>query len=110
MVRKTNALIQAALALLDQPDGPHWGYDLSRRTGVRSGVLYPILNRMLAANWVDSWWEDAGELEENRSPRRYYRLTPDGRGQLAALIDEARDDPRFSTLIADQQKTEGNKP
>jgi PadR family transcriptional regulator PadR len=38
-MRKTHALIQVAIALLDDPTGRHWGYQLSKQSGVRSGVL-----------------------------------------------------------------------
>ena len=44
---KGHPLVQVAMAVLANPTSRHWGYELSRQTGVRSGVLYPMLTRML---------------------------------------------------------------
>lgn len=40
---KIDARVRVAEALMGDPDGRHWGYDLSRRSGVRSGIAYPVL-------------------------------------------------------------------
>jgi PadR family transcriptional regulator PadR len=98
-MRRTYALIQVALALMEDPTGRHWGYDLSRRAGVRSGVLYPILHRMLDEAWLEDGWEDAAQLSGKRPPRRYYELTDEGRIELGALLQEARSDARFRSLV-----------
>jgi DNA-binding PadR family transcriptional regulator len=48
---------QAALtALVEDPAGWHHGYALSRRTGLASGTLYPILRRLLDAGLVEARW------------------------------------------------------
>jgi PadR family transcriptional regulator PadR len=99
-VRKTHALIQVAIALIEDVDARQWGYDLSRRSGVRSGVLYPILSRMLAEDWMTDGWEGRDDIKGKRPPRRYYELTDSGRRELGALLAEARADERFRTLGA----------
>jgi PadR family transcriptional regulator PadR len=99
-MRKTHALIQVALALMNDPCGRHWGYDLSRRGGVRSGVLYPILHRMLDEGWLTDGWENQAQITDKRPARRYYELTNEGRIELGALLNEARNDARFGSLIA----------
>ena len=88
MRRTANTLAVAAVLLAD-PDGRHYGYDLSRRAHVRSGRLYPMLTRMLNAGWLADGWEDPATIG-GRPPRRYYQLTTDGRTQLAALMDGAK--------------------
>ncbi len=98
-MRRTHALIQVALALMGDPASRHWGYDLSRRAGVRSGVLYPILHRMLDEGWLEDGWEDPAQLSGKRPPRRYYELTDEGKIQLGALLQEARNDARFGALL-----------
>jgi len=92
-------LIQVILALMDDPTGQHWGYALSKRSGVRSGVLYPILQRLLEEGWLDDGWEDPAEISGKRPPRRYYRLTGEGETELAAILKEARRDARFGALV-----------
>jgi PadR family transcriptional regulator, regulatory protein PadR len=98
-MRRTYALIQVALALMEDPTGRYWGYELSRQAGVRSGVLYPILHRMLDEGWLEDGWEDPAQLGGKRPPRRYYELTDRGRLELGAVLQEARSDARFRSLV-----------
>ena len=46
---------------------------------VEHGSLYPALHRLEDRAWIASFW---GTSENNRKAR-YYRLTPEGRKQLA---------------------------
>lgn len=46
---------------------------------VEHGSLYPALHRLEDRRWIASFW---GTSENNRKAR-YYRLTPEGRKQLA---------------------------
>lgn len=88
MVRRTANALAVAAALLDQPDAHHYGYNLGKRSGVRSGRLYPMLSQMLAVGWLTDGWEDAeATRREGRPPRRYYLLTDTGRAQLAAFME-----------------------
>jgi PadR family transcriptional regulator PadR len=97
-MRVTHALVQVALALLDAPDDRHWGYELSQTSGIRSGVLYPMLRRMLDDGWLADGWENPAELTGKRPPRRYYTVTEKGWLELGALRSNAQQDPRFSGL------------
>jgi PadR family transcriptional regulator PadR len=102
-MRKTYALIQIAMALMADASGRHWGYELSKQSGVRSGVMYPALQRMLERGWLSDGWEEQAQDEKGgRPPRRYYELTDDGKSALGALIAEARRDARFSAVMAGQ--------
>lgn len=89
--------MEVAVAIMSDPAGQHWGYALMRESGVRSGVLYPILARMLADGWLADGWEDPATTG-GRPPRRYYELTEKGRGELGALLARARSDARFRGL------------
>ncbi|MGH9287079.1 MAG: PadR family transcriptional regulator [Acidimicrobiales bacterium] len=99
-MRKTHAVVQVALALMADPGGRHWGYDLSRSGGVASGVVYPILDRMFTAGWLADDRTDPTAGREYRPPRRYYEITAGGRAALTGLLAEAGRDPRFSALIS----------
>lgn len=105
MRRRTRALVQVAMALLSGPTR-HWGYELSKRADVRSGVLYPMLSRMLDEGWVQDGWEDPNTLCDKRPPRRYYELTPKGRLALGGVVQQARRDSRFADLFT----TPGSDP
>jgi PadR family transcriptional regulator, regulatory protein PadR len=89
-MRRTARLAEVAAALLEEPYGRHWGYKLMRSSGVRAGVLYPMLTRMLEEGWVTDGWEDRAQIAEKRPPRRYYELTDLGRRELAAAVRTAQ--------------------
>ncbi|GAA3352106.1 hypothetical protein GCM10020366_58390 [Saccharopolyspora gregorii] len=92
--------MQVALALMEQPEGSHWGYELGKQAGVRSGVLYPMLTRMLNEGWLVDGWEDPESIGK-RPPRRYYELTENGKRALGALLSSAASDARFKGLRLD---------
>jgi PadR family transcriptional regulator PadR len=102
-MRRTYALVQVALALMADPGGRHWGYELGKQSGVRSGVMYPLLQRMLEQGWLaDGWEEQAQAGRAKRPPRRYYELTDEGRMALGAVIAGAPGDARFVPLTSHQ--------
>jgi len=51
---------------------------------VEEGSLYPALQRMLIKGWVAADWKQS----DNNRRARYYRLTPEGRKQMAREVDE----------------------
>ena len=85
----TEALILAALS-----GGPLHGYAIARRIEeltesyltVNEGSLYPTLHRLEREGAVTASWEAASGRR-----RRCYRITPKGRGVLAALRREWRE-------------------
>ena len=102
-MRRTYALVQVALALMDDASSRHWGYELSKRSGVRSPVMYGILQRMLDEGWLTDGWEEQAQVgRSKRPPRRYYELTEPGKIALGAVIAEARRDARFRPIVAPQ--------
>lgn len=68
--------------------GRHWsyGYELSSRTGIRSGTLYPLLIRLESQGYLEAEWQPPSAA--GRPPRHAYRLTAAGqalaRSQAAA--------------------------
>jgi PadR family transcriptional regulator PadR len=107
-MRKTHALVQVAATLMADPDEKHWGYNTSKKAGVRPAVLYPIFDRMLTDGWLSDGWEESA-AGKKRPPRRYYEITEQGRAALAALLLQASRDPRFARLDLnhDEKLTKG---
>jgi PadR family transcriptional regulator, regulatory protein PadR len=60
--------------MLKQPRAWHFGYQLSKETGLKSGTLYPILRRLRDDGYLISKW-DKPPLK-GKPPRHSYRLTP----------------------------------
>lgn len=66
-------------AFLREPNRDRYGLEIGKSAGLKSGTLYPILARLEAAGWVVSEWEQIDPSVEGRRPRRYYRLTGEGK-------------------------------
>jgi PadR family transcriptional regulator len=59
------------------PDDPAWGLKLCEQTGHGTGTIYPALDRLLQAGWIEDRWEEPPP--EDRPSRRYYTITAVGR-------------------------------
>ncbi len=99
-----NALLHGtldALILKTLKGGPLHGYAIARSIEegsgecvfVEEGSLYPALYRMERRGWIDAEW---GTSELGRRAK-LYRLTAEGRRQLAAEMDAWR---RFSAGVS----------
>lgn len=71
---------------LDAPAVEHYGLEISKATGMKSGTLYPVLNRLERAGWLESGWEAIDPRVEGRRPRRYYKITANGRAEATAAF------------------------
>ena len=81
----------AALILQALANGYQYGFDIMDITGLPSGTVYPALRRLEEAGFVDSKWEKAHIAQkEQRPPRKYYELTPDGDDALAEALKRYR--------------------
>ncbi|MGW5721581.1 PadR family transcriptional regulator [Amycolatopsis sp. NPDC003865] len=90
--------MQLAAALMAAPDDRHWGYQLSKKSGVRSGAMYPRLTSMLEEGWLEDGWQTQEEAA-GRPPRRYYTLTEKGKVDLGVLLEKAQQDRRFQSPV-----------
>lgn len=63
-------------ALLTAFPARTYGYDLSRSTRLKSGTLYPILQRLHEQGYLHAEWESSPPT--GRPPRHLYRLTEAG--------------------------------
>ncbi|MGH3740417.1 MAG: PadR family transcriptional regulator [Micromonosporaceae bacterium] len=77
-VRITLPVARVLAALLADPSRHRYGLELMAAAELASGTLYPILNRLKKAGWVESHWEDIDPVAEGRPARRYYLLTAEG--------------------------------
>jgi len=74
------------LALVNERD--HYGYELveaiSKRIEISEGSIYPILRRMTQEKYFETY------LQESREgpPRKYYRMTKEGRAATKNVISQ----------------------
>ena len=71
--------------LLLRPEDWHYGYEVSKSTGLKSGTLYPILVRLAEGGLLESQW--LTPQEPGQRPRHVYRLTAEG---LTVAADRIR--------------------
>jgi PadR family transcriptional regulator PadR len=71
-----NLTYPTAAVLLAVQGGHRYGFDVMDATGLPDGTVYPILRRLERRGVLAGVWEDEERArEEQRPPRRYYRLT-----------------------------------
>lgn len=67
-----------------------YGLELSNLSGLPNGTLFPILERLRQAGWVERYWEQDEIAEaEGRPRRRFYKITPKGAELAPQAIAEA---------------------
>lgn len=75
LARVTAATVDVLTCLVDAAE-PTWGLLVIKGSGRPAGTVYPILERLERAAWVESEWDDDARRAGPR--RRLYRLTEDG--------------------------------
>src|SRR3954447_22999652 len=85
---RKGTLQYCVLALLS--DEERYGFDLVRALGevqgmvTSEGTIYPLLSRLRRDGLVETTWRESS----TGPPRRYYRLTADGRKALREFVRE----------------------
>jgi len=89
---KMTTTVQLVLAqFVAEPGADVFGAEITRRTGLDSGSLYPILARLERAGWLLSREEPAEIASAERRPRRrYYRITGAGEAAVEAHVAGSR--------------------
>ncbi|QXJ23352.1 PadR family transcriptional regulator [Actinomadura graeca] len=95
LARMTDQML-AVLSVLLVSDGEkgQYGQAISAATALRTGTVYPILVRFERAGWVTSRWEDRddpGEARDSGAPRKYYKLTSEGRERARSALEVRRE-------------------
>jgi PadR family transcriptional regulator PadR len=71
-------------------DEERYGFDIVRALSdvdglvTTEGTIYPLLSRLRRDGFVVTTWQES----PSGPPRRYYRLTPDGRDALRTFVTE----------------------
>ena len=79
MARRANSSRQThelLTAMARQPGMWHYGYELSKQTGLKPGTLYPLLIRLSDQSLLESQWQEPDR--PGKPPRHAYKLTPNG--------------------------------
>lgn len=87
-MRLTGPLLKVLGELLEDPSAEAYGLELMRSTGLKSGTLYPLLDRMVSEGWLTGRWEEVDPAEAARPRRRFYRLTGAGVHEARQILLE----------------------
>jgi PadR family transcriptional regulator PadR len=93
---RRGAIEYCVLALLREQD--RYGLELARTLAeadglvTSEGTVYPLLTRLHREGLIDATWEES----PNGPPRRYYRLTREGRAALKVFCTQW---DRFRTTV-----------
>lgn len=83
---KKGVLELCVLAILDRKDC--YGYELvneiSKNIAISEGTIYPLLRRLKDEGMFSTYLQESQE----GPPRKYYRLTPEGRAMKEQLSKE----------------------
>jgi PadR family transcriptional regulator PadR len=87
-VRMSGPTLKLLKLLLESPQERRSGATISKITKLGSGTMYPLLQRLEIAGWIEGEWEKAEPSEIGRPRRRLYKLTRSG--QAAAIKELAQ--------------------
>lgn len=83
---KKGVLELCVLVLLDKQD--RYGYELvqsiSQQIAISEGAVYPLLRRLTKDGYFTTYLKESNE----GPPRKYYKLTIEGRSYLHRLLEE----------------------
>ena len=92
-MRITLQTLQLLQVFMEDPAEPRYGLELARRTGLKSGTVYPALGRLETDGWLASHVEPVDPAAIGRPARRLYVLTGPGCERASAAVQRYRAAP-----------------
>lgn len=77
-IRMSGPTLKVCKVFVEDPKTPRSGAEISKLASIGSGTLYPLLQRLENARWLESKWEEIDPAEAGRPRRRFYTLTSPG--------------------------------
>lgn len=100
---KKGVLGLCVMVLINQRD--RYGFELaqhiSKHVDVAEGALYPVLRRMVVDGHCTTYLQESTE----GPPRKYYKLTPEGKEYMNVLVNEWRSFVDGVTTLLDEAET-----
>jgi PadR family transcriptional regulator PadR len=87
-IRMSAPTLKLLKFMIESPRQGRSGAEISKATKVGSGTMYPLLQRLEMAKWIEGEWENIDPSDAGRPKRRFYKLTPVGQvGARDALAE-----------------------
>jgi DNA-binding PadR family transcriptional regulator len=96
MTRMTHNALLVLRALMAAPGREMYGLEIMRAISLKSGTVYPLLDRIEAAGWATARDEVIDPQAEGRPRRQYYQVTP--AGEEAAREEMRQEAARLAAL------------
>lgn len=74
-LRMTGPVLKTLAMFLERHPRPLSGADIVNEKRIFSGTLYPVLERLEKAGWLESRWEEIDPSKAGRPRKRLYILT-----------------------------------
>jgi PadR family transcriptional regulator, regulatory protein PadR len=88
-IRVTTATLKVLEALAQAaPSDEMFGLRICQQTGLGSGTVYPVLDRLERAGWITGAWEP--DQPAGRPKRRRYLMTGIGTAAYGRVLDKQR--------------------
>lgn len=104
--RKKGVLDVCVLSVLKR--GPSYGYqiiqDVSACITVTDSTMYPILRRLEASGYVDTY-----SMAYNGRTRKYFKITESGIQKIADFLDEWEEMKQIYTFVGDNYHRESEE-
>ena len=95
--RLTTQTLAVLSTMLADPTADWYGLALSKRSGLKPGTIYPILDRLLQAEWLERSWEEVDPSVQGRPRRRLYHMTAVGETSARWALDQHLESLRVVT-------------
>lgn len=87
-VRMSGPTLKLLRFLLEKPLQGQSGAAISKATGLGSGTMYPLLQRLEIAKWIEGEWEKVDPANVGRPRRRFYKLTKSGQTEAVKALQD----------------------
>jgi DNA-binding PadR family transcriptional regulator len=87
-IRISGPTLKLLKLLLESPREGRSGAAISKLTKLGSGTMYPLLQRLEIAGWIEGEWETVDPSEVGRPKRRFYKLTRSGQAEAVKVFAE----------------------
>ena len=85
--KATKTFLKVITPFIHDAEAQYSGYDICKKTGLRTGAVYPLLYELLAKSWLSVEWEQTSASDRSGPRRKLYKVTPEGAKNGRKLID-----------------------
>lgn len=93
--RVTEPTLRVIEVLVSAVGSSTWGLEIVRLTNLKSGTVYPILERLEELGWVYSEWESNSERSGPR--RKLYKLATEALQPATVLLEQRVQAPSLAS-------------